>query len=173
MVLGNQVEWALHSMSILASLPTGVLASAATLAELYELPKAYLQKSLQALSAAGLVETVPGQKGGYRLARPAEAITFLDVVEAVEGKQVSFRCAEIRRQGPCAAPVRPGDRLCDIAAIMYEADEAWRASLRRHTLASLQAQLAEKLTPEVRQRTEAWLAPRLNVPRGQRRTSPS
>jgi Rrf2 family protein len=155
-------------MSILASLPAGAMASAATLAELYELPKAYLQKSLQAMSAAGLVETVPGPKGGYRLARPAGTITFLDVVEAVEGKQRSFRCTEIRRQGPCASPAKPGDRICEIASIMYQADEAWRASLRRHTLADLQAQLAETLTPEVRQRAEAWLTPRIAMPKAER-----
>jgi Rrf2 family protein len=135
------------------------------LASLHDLPKPYLQKSLQALAASGLVETVPGPKGGYRLARPPEAITFLDVVEAVEGKQRSFRCTEIRRQGPCAAPPRPGDRVCAIAAVMYDADEAWRATLRRRTLADLQAELSDVLTPEQRARSEAWLAPRLHTPK--------
>jgi Rrf2 family protein len=165
MVLGSQVEWALHCMSILAALPEGALAPAAVLAEMYELPKPYLAKSLQALAGTGLVESVPGPRGGYRLGRPADAISFLDVVEAVEGKQRSFRCTEIRRQGPCAAPVRPGDGVCQIARTMYEADEAWREVLRQRTLAGLQAELATVLAPEQLARAEAWLGTRLNLAR--------
>ena len=165
MVLGSQVEWALHCMAILAALPPGALAPAAVLAEMYELPKPYLAKSLQAMAGAGLVETVPGPKGGYRLARPADAITFLDVVEAVEGKQRSFKCTEIRRQGPCAGKPRPGDPVCQIAGVMYQADEAWRAVLRARTLAALRAELDTVLPAEALAKAEAWLAPRLNLPR--------
>ena len=165
MVLGSQVEWALHSMSLLAALPPGALAPAAVLAEMYDLPKPYLAKSLQAMAASGLVETVPGPRGGYRLARSPEAITFLDVVEAVEGKQRSFRCTEIRRQGPCAAPARPGDPLCAIAGVMFQADEAWREVLRRRTLADLQSELATVLPADTVARAEAWLGPRLNLPK--------
>lgn len=165
MVLGSQVEWALHCMSILAALPEGALAPAAVLAEMHDLPKPYLAKSLQALAGAGLVETVPGPRGGYRLGRPADAISFLDVVEAVEGKQRSFRCTEIRRQGPCASPARPGDALCNIAHTMFEADDAWREVLRKRTLAGLQAELEQTLSPEQRARAEAWLGTRLNLAR--------
>jgi Rrf2 family protein len=149
-------------MAILAALPPGVLAPAAVLAEMYALPKPYLAKSLQAMAGAGLVETVPGPKGGYRLGRPAEAISFLDVVEAVEGKQRSFRCTEIRRQGPCGSPPKPGDAICQIADVMYQADEAWREVLRRRTLADLRAELEVALPPETVARAEAWLAPRVN-----------
>jgi Rrf2 family protein len=152
-------------MAILAALPPGVLAPAAVLAELYALPKPYLAKSLQALAGAGLVETVPGPKGGYRLGRAAEAISFLDVVEAVEGKQRSFRCTEIRRQGPCASASTPRTAVCQIADVMYQADEAWREVLRRRTLADLRAQLQVELPAEVVARVEAWLGPQLNVPK--------
>jgi Rrf2 family protein len=165
MVLGSQVEWALHCMSILAALPAGALAPAGVLAEMYELPKPYLAKSLQALAAAGLVQTVPGPRGGYRLGRPADAISFLDVVEAVEGKQRSFRCTEIRRQGPCGSPPKAGDPICQIADVMYQADEAWREVLRGRTLAGLQAELATTLAPEQLARAEAWLGTRLNLAR--------
>lgn len=163
MVLGGQVEWALHCMSLLAALPPGALAPAAALAEIHELPKPYLQKALQAMAAAGLVETVPGPKGGYRLARDAAAITFLDVVEAVEGKQRSFRCTEIRRQGPCAPAKVTG--ICEVAGVMYEADEAWRAVLRAQTLAALRDRLQTTLDPALRARMEAWFGPRLNLPK--------
>ena len=49
---------------------------------------------------AGVLETVKGPRGGYRLARPAAEITVLDVVEAIDGDEPAFRCTEIRRRGP-------------------------------------------------------------------------
>lgn len=44
----------------------------------------YLRKLLYALGKAGLIETKRGYRGGLVLARPAEKITLLDVVQAVE-----------------------------------------------------------------------------------------
>lgn len=47
-------------------------------------PMPYLRKILNALGQAGLIETKRGYRGGFVLARPAEEITLMDVVEAVE-----------------------------------------------------------------------------------------
>lgn len=55
MNLGNQVEWALHCMTVLAGMPAGTKVSAKLLAEFHDVPKEYLSKSLQLLSNAGLV----------------------------------------------------------------------------------------------------------------------
>ena len=76
------VEWALHCATVLAGLGPGRTLPAAKLAELHGLPAAYLAKTLQAMARHGVVEAVPGRRGGYRLARPPEGVTLLDVVEA-------------------------------------------------------------------------------------------
>ena len=55
MQLKNQVEWALHCCSILASLPEGRYLDTKSLAELHGVPKEYLSKALQALAKAGIV----------------------------------------------------------------------------------------------------------------------
>ncbi|MEZ5343842.1 MAG: Rrf2 family transcriptional regulator [Acidimicrobiales bacterium] len=72
------------------------------LAELHDVPPAYLTKQLQRLRTAGIVESQPGRAGGYRLARPTADITVLDVVLATEGPERAFRCTEIRQKGPSA-----------------------------------------------------------------------
>ncbi|HEY9126705.1 MAG TPA: Rrf2 family transcriptional regulator, partial [Acidobacteriaceae bacterium] len=90
MQLRNHVEWALHCCAILAGLPEGRYLATKDLAELHGVPKEYLSKALQALSAAALVESVVGPSGGYRLAKAPAKITFLDIVEAVEGRQSTF-----------------------------------------------------------------------------------
>ena len=52
----------------------------------------YLAKALQGLSQAGIVESTLGPAGGYRLAKAPEKISFLDVIEAVEGRTSTFGC---------------------------------------------------------------------------------
>src|SRR5919197_900673 len=68
MKLSEGVEWALHCCTVLALVPEDRALPAARLAEFHGVPTAYLAKHLQALSRAGVIESVPGQRGGYRLA---------------------------------------------------------------------------------------------------------
>jgi Rrf2 family cysteine metabolism transcriptional repressor len=57
----------------------------AAVAEAETLPLSYLEHLVAKLRQVGLVTSVRGAHGGYKLARPAEEITMLDVVEALEG----------------------------------------------------------------------------------------
>lgn len=50
-----------------------------------EIGAKYIEQLLARLKAAGLVKSVRGAKGGYLLARPADQITLLDIVTAMEG----------------------------------------------------------------------------------------
>ena len=58
--------------------------------ERYPLP--YLEKILQHLKHAGLVESFQGPAGGYRLARPASAITLRQMIDALEGATFDIFC---------------------------------------------------------------------------------
>mgnify|MGYP000011048871 CR=1 FL=1 len=161
MILRNQVEWALHCCAVLAGLPQDRRLSTRTLAEFHGVPKEYLSKALQALSQAGIVSGTLGPAGGYRLARPADDITFLDIVEAVEGRRSTFACTNIRFNNPCRQPCADdGTKACSVARIMWQADEAWRDSLRGITLAAHAAILAKDLSPEVLERNRQWLLSR-------------
>jgi len=161
MQLRNQVEWALHCCSVLAALPPGHFLPTKDLAAFHGVPKDYLSKALQALSQAGIVEGTLGPSGGYRLARAPGQITFLDVVEAVEGKASTFVCTNIRRNIPCmtaaekrqCTPANP----CAVARVMWAADQAWRGKLAAVSLADLGRTLEDDLSPALRQRTAAWL----------------
>jgi len=54
------------------------------IAEATQVPAAYLSKLLQSLARAGLVRGARGVGGGFELARPAAAVSVLDVVNAVD-----------------------------------------------------------------------------------------
>jgi Rrf2 family protein len=137
MRLSDGVEWGVHVCVLLASLPDDAALPAAKLAEYHGVPAAYLAKHLQALAGAGVLRTVKGARGGYRLARPATEITVLDVVEAIDGDEPAFRCSEIRRRGPMAMPAREYTKTCGIHRAFDQADEAWRAELAGSTIADL------------------------------------
>lgn len=160
MILRNQVEWALHCCSVLAGLPDGRYLSTKVLAEFHGVPKEYLSKALQALSQAGLVLTTLGPSGGYRLARPAAEISFLDIIEAVEGRQSTFVCNNIRHNNPCLAADRCDTKPCSVARIMWQADEAWRASLRGVSLADLGAEVDQVVSEDQRKKNFDWLLSR-------------
>src|SRR5215472_15068949 len=49
-----------------------------------QVPLDYLAKVMQALGRSGLVESQRGKQGGFRLTRPADALTILDVLNAVD-----------------------------------------------------------------------------------------
>lgn len=157
MILKNQVEWALHCSAILAALPEGHYLSTKALSDFHGVPKEYLSKALQALSNAGLVEGTLGPKGGYRLAKPAKDISFLDIVEAIEGKKRTFKCGEIRQNNPCLAKEASFDKPCAIARVMWKADEAWRESLRNENLATLAQSLSEDIPEEELKQAADWL----------------
>ncbi|CDN51151.1 Rrf2 family transcriptional regulator [Neorhizobium galegae] len=141
MKLGDGVEQAIHSISMMSSLTEGGVLSAASLAEFHGVSTSYLLKHLQALSSARLVETVSGPKGGYRLAKKPAEITLLDIVLAVEGPAPAFRCAEIRQRGPNPLPGRYFTKPCGINAAMLKAEKAYRAELAKVTIADILADL--------------------------------
>lgn len=155
--MSDGVEWAAHCCVVLAVVPPGHALPAARLAEYHGVPAAYLAKHLQALARAGIVETTKGPRGGYQLARPAADISMLDVVEAIEGDEPAFRCAEIRRRGPAAVPAREYRTKCAIHAVMNRADDAWRRELRNTSIADLLRQVSRDASPKGLMKAANWL----------------
>jgi len=151
--MGQGVEWALHVLVTLAWLGDDEPVTVARLAKGHDLPSAYLNKQLQALARAGIVESTPGARGGFRLGRPASSITLMDVVAAIEGTQEAFRCTEIRQQGVGTdLPRSTFDAPCAISASMRRAELAWRRELASQTIADIQAEV-DVYSPEARRLT--------------------
>ncbi|MBV9922689.1 MAG: Rrf2 family transcriptional regulator [Pseudonocardia sp.] len=142
MRMGEGVEWALHVLLTFAWLDDDEPVPAAALAASHDLPPAYLNKQLQALVRAGLLESLPGVRGGFRLARSPSDITVMDVVVAIEGSDQAFRCTEIRQRGMGAdMPPRVFDAPCAVHASMLRAELAWRRELASQTVADLRCEV--------------------------------
>jgi len=159
MKMSEGVEWTAHACTLLAALPPGVGLPAAALAEFHYLAPAYMAKHMQALARAGVVESVRGAGGGYRLAKPASEITLWEIVEAIEGVEPTFRCTEIRAQGPC--PGSDFRKPCEITSVFRKAETAWRAELKSVSLADIAAEVGRKATPARRAQLTQWLQEQL------------
>jgi Rrf2 family protein len=156
MKLSNGVEWGMHCCVSLSQAQAPV--SAARLAELHGIPYAYLAKHLQALARAGVIESTAGRDGGYELTRPACAITMLDVIQAIDGTEPAFRCAEIRRNGPLAPPPQSCLARCAIARAMASAEAAWRSALATVTIADLATRIDSDTSGSAMDDVRRWLA---------------
>jgi Rrf2 family protein len=156
MKVSEGVEWALHACTVLAAVPDEKVLPAGRLAEVLGVTAPYLAKHLQNLSRAGIVESVSGQRGGYRLARAAERITMLEVVLAIDGSAPAFVCTEIRQRGFIRLDKSAYALPCGVARAMWAAEDAWRAELNRRTIADLGAAAATGLTPEAVEQLVTW-----------------
>mgnify|MGYP001620064675 FL=1 len=79
-------RYGLQACLLLAEQSTGTPLPGASIAQRLRIPPQYLPVVLHRLKAAGIVTTVRGQRGGYRLARAPAAVAVLEVLEAVDSR---------------------------------------------------------------------------------------
>jgi Rrf2 family protein len=157
MKISKGVEWAAHTCALLAVLPEGAALPGDALADFLGVPQPYLAKQMQALSRAGIVSAKRGASGGYRLARLPEAISLWDITAAIEGSTPSFRCSEVRRNGPCGATAAECLRPCAIAAAFKEAETSFRRALSAVQLPEVVAEIANDSSTARKKRISAWI----------------
>lgn len=85
-------DYATVVLAVLADDPARVH-SATELAERAGLELPTVSKVLKPLAHAGLVESFRGSNGGYRLSRPPERISLIEIVEAIEGPLGVTECS--------------------------------------------------------------------------------
>jgi len=94
MRLTHLADYAVVLMTAAARYPAGVRLSATELSGDTGVPLHTAQKLMGQLATAGLLSSVRGAGGGFTLARPADAISLADIVEAVEGPIALTMCAD-------------------------------------------------------------------------------
>ncbi|WP_069132774.1 RrF2 family transcriptional regulator [Rhodohalobacter halophilus] len=62
------------------------------IAEKQEIPKHFLSKILQMLVKNGLLRSMKGPTGGFSLSRPADELTLIEVIDAIDGLDVFTQC---------------------------------------------------------------------------------
>lgn len=119
-MLSRTAEYAIRATLALAALPDGQARPAGELAEELGVPRNYLSKVLNRLAKRGLLVSVRGPGGGFRLARSAEGISMAEVVAEFDDLTPSGKCLM-------------GGRRCDPAdpCVAHERWKLWSESLSR------------------------------------------
>ncbi len=92
MRLGTRGRYAVMAMTDLARHGRERAVTLAEIAGRQEISQAYLEQLFAALRRCGLVASVRGPGGGYRLGRPADAISIADVAQAAGEPLAAIRC---------------------------------------------------------------------------------
>lgn len=92
MQITRQADYALRAVIYLARLGPEERAATSQIASEQNIPPSFLAKIVSQLSVAGLLQTSRGARGGVSLAKAAEEITLLDVVEAIDGPILLNEC---------------------------------------------------------------------------------
>src|ERR1035438_9150994 len=95
--LTKKADYGLIALRHLALGEAGVTASAKEMADAYGLPLPLLSKILQKLARGGMLQSVAGTNGGYRLTRDANSISAMEVIRAIDGPIVLTSCFKIGR----------------------------------------------------------------------------
>lgn len=94
MRISTKGQYAMEAMLAMALAGTEEMVSIHQIGEQTELSDSYLEQIFSLLKKAGLVESIRGNKGGYRLAAPAEKITAGSILRAAEGSLAPVRCTQ-------------------------------------------------------------------------------
>ena len=90
----------------------------------------YAQQILQRLRKGGVIESVRGPHGGYRLARPASQITLGEILHAAEGETFQVICD--------SKPIDPArcceGSVCNLRPIWHELRDHVNSFLASRTL---------------------------------------
>jgi Rrf2 family protein len=138
--ISRKIDYGLRATIHLAGLPLARVASLQDLSTTLHLPREFLAKILKGLAARGLVRSSRGVHGGYQLARPAGSISFLEVIEAVEGPVQLNVCLDHKDRCDVSAG-------CTMYHVWKSGQERMLEVYRRTTLADLVAQEEQPASP--------------------------
>jgi Rrf2 family protein len=130
--VSTKSEYGMRALIYLASHAGQGLVPAREIAESWHVPVKYLEQILRTLREGGLVEGQVGVGGGYRLTRPASAITAGEVIRLLDGRIAPMGCVSTFDYVPCEF-----EPTCGLKRLWARSREAMLAVLDGTTVADL------------------------------------
>jgi Rrf2 family protein len=100
------------------------------ISEQEKIPHKYLTQIALVLKSAGIVQSLPGPKGGYMLTKPPKKIKYLEIFEAFQGKLAISNC--LNYPGIC-----PRSSKCKSRIILNEITEKFSDILKSYSIQDL------------------------------------
>jgi Rrf2 family protein len=132
-MISLKAQYALRALISLSKADQDELFLIADLAEAQRIPKKFLEQILLDLKHHGLVASRRGKMGGYQLLRPADQITFGEVLRIIDGPLAPLPCLSrmaYRRCEGCSE-----EKSCEVRRVFFRVAEATRSVLDTTTIA--------------------------------------
>ena len=129
MQLSRKADYALRAVKHLSTLPKGKLGSINSIAAAEAIPREFLAKILKDLTRGGILISFQGVTGGYRLTGAPKDVSFLDVIEVIEGPVHINLCTE----GNSCACTQATD--CPMRDFWMQQEKSFKKALAKHTFA--------------------------------------
>ena len=137
MLVSTKGRYALRLMTCIAKAGPGGKVSLREASEAEDISLKYLEQIARPLLQEGLIESVRGKGGGYRLVHPSDMVKAGDVLRAVEGTTVPVMCGALNGTGEC-----PRSGVCSTIGFWSGLDQAIENYVDSVTLADLAAGFA-------------------------------
>ena len=147
--IGKITDYGIVVASRLAGTAANASHSVRDVAIMTAVPQPTVSKVLKQLARAGIVSSARGANGGYRLSRPPEQISVVQVIEALEGPIAVTECSGETR-GLCTHEAR-----CGVRANWERINQAVYQALSGISLADMTRPLARDLIHLVAQKRAA------------------
>lgn len=133
-MISQKARYALRALLVLARAAPGRTRMIGEIAREQNIPRKFLEQILLELKAGGLVQSHRGRTGGYALIRPADEVTFGEVLRLIDGPIALLPCLSnvaYRRCEDCRS-----EESCELRRVFAKVAMASRAVLDKATLAS-------------------------------------
>jgi len=134
-MLSQKGRYALHALLVLARHGGDKPMQIADIAEQANVPRKFLEAILLELKKRGIVQSLRGRAGGYRLGRPANKISFADVIRVTDGPLALAPCVSVTAYQKCTDCV--DESICAIRRVLMVVRDATAEILEAQTLASI------------------------------------
>ena len=139
-MISNKARYAFRALLAVAAAPDGESLTSAEIARRYSIPHKFLEQILLDLKKAGILESRRGKAGGYVMLRPADTVSFGEVLRLFEGPLAPLPCLSRQSYRRCEDCV--SEATCEIRREFGRAYDASRKVLDSRTLADALANSA-------------------------------
>jgi len=132
-VISNKAKYAFRALLAIAAAPRGEALTSAEIAKRHCIPHKFLEQILLDLKKSGILESRRGKSGGYVMLRPADTISFGEVLRIFDGPLAPLPCLSRQSYRRCEDCVN--EAACEIRREFGRAYEASRQVLDARTIA--------------------------------------
>lgn len=132
-MISNKAKYAFRALLAIAASSDRQAMASADIAQRYAIPHKFLEQILVDLKKAGILDSRRGKNGGYVMLRPADTISFGEVLRLFEGPLAPLPCLSRQSYRRCEDCV--DESRCDIRREFGRAYDAYRRVLDSRTIA--------------------------------------